>query len=126
MADAPDQPVYLLTGSDRPKIDTALARLRRHFAPEAIEIVTALVSSGEAAVALCNAGSLFGDARLVIVEAVDGARDGAHRPRGRRAAARARGTPGWGAGGRQPTSRRSRRISPARALGPCSRSSART
>jgi len=82
MADAPDQPVYLLTGSDRPKIDTALARLRRHFAPEAIETVTALVSSGEAAVALCNAGSLFGDARLVIVEAVDGARDGDNRLRG--------------------------------------------
>ena len=30
----PDKPVYLLTGSDRPKVDTALARLRRHFQPE--------------------------------------------------------------------------------------------
>ena len=82
MADAPGKPVYLLTGSDRPKIDTALARLRRHFAPEAIETVSALVTSGEAAVALCNAGSLFGDARLVIVEEVDGARDGDNRLKG--------------------------------------------
>ena len=42
MADSPAlKPVYLLTGSDRPKIETALARLRRHFEPEAIEIVSA-------------------------------------------------------------------------------------
>jgi DNA polymerase III subunit delta len=82
MAEAPEKPVYLLTGSDRPKIDTALARLRRHFAPEAIESVSALVTPGEAAVALCNAGSLFGDARLVIVEDVDGSRDGDNRLRG--------------------------------------------
>ena len=33
MAESPAlKPVYLLTGSDRPKIETALARLRRHFA----------------------------------------------------------------------------------------------
>jgi DNA polymerase-3 subunit delta len=82
MADAPDKPVYLLTGSDRPKIDTALARLRRHFAPEATETVSALVTAGEAAVALCNAGSLFGDARLVVVEDVDGLRDGDGRLKG--------------------------------------------
>ena len=72
----PQQPVYLITGSDRPKIDVALTRLRKHFDPEAIEVVSALDTSGDAAVALCNAGSLFGDARLVIVEKVDGARDG--------------------------------------------------
>ena len=76
MADAPDKPVYLLTGSDRPKIETALHRLRRHFAPESVEIVSALEVSGESAVALCNAGSLFGDARLVVVEDVDGRREG--------------------------------------------------
>ena len=72
---APEQalkPVYLLTGSDRPKIETALGRLRRRFAPEAAEVVSALDTSGHAAVALCNAGSLFGDARLVVVEHVDG------------------------------------------------------
>ena len=82
MADTPDQPVYLLTGSDRPKIETALGRLRSHFAPEAVEIVSALEASGESAVSLCNAGSLFGDARLVIVEDVDGRREGDSRRRG--------------------------------------------
>jgi len=82
MAEAPDKPVYLLTGSDRPKIETALERLRSHFAAEAIESVSALETSGESAVSLCNAGSLFGDARLVIVEDVDGNRDGDGRRRG--------------------------------------------
>ena len=82
MADVPDRPVYLLTGSDRPKIDVAVERLRGHFAPEAIETVSALDTTGDAAVALCNAGSLFGDARLVIVEHVDGVRGPENRLRG--------------------------------------------
>lgn len=82
MADAPDKPVYLLTGSDRPKIETALGRLRRHFAPEAIEVVSALDTAGDAVAALCNAGSLFGDSRLVVVEHVDGRRDGDGRLKG--------------------------------------------
>lgn len=68
------KPVYLLTGSDRPKIETALARLRRHFEPEATEIVSAQEVSGAETTALCNSGSLFGDARLVLVEGVDGRR----------------------------------------------------
>ena len=76
MAESPAlKPVYLLTGSDRPKIETALARLRRHFEPEATEIVSAQEQSGAEAAALCNAGSLFGDARLVLVEGVDGRRN---------------------------------------------------
>jgi len=82
IAGSPDRPVYLLTGSDRPKIATALARLERHFASEATSVVSALDTSGEAAVALCNAGSLFGDARLVVVDHVDGARDGDGRRKG--------------------------------------------
>jgi DNA polymerase III subunit delta len=69
------KPVYLLTGSDRPKIETALARLRRHFEPEAVELVTAQDVPGADAAALCNVGSLFGDARLVVVEGVDGRRN---------------------------------------------------
>ena len=69
------KPVYLLTGSDRPKIETALARLRRHFQPEAVELVSAQELSGPEAAALCNAGSLFGDARLVVVEGIDGRRN---------------------------------------------------
>jgi DNA polymerase III subunit delta len=76
VADSPElKPVYLLTGSDRPKIETALARLRRHFEPEATELVSAQEVSGAEAAALCNAGSLFGDARLVLVESVDGRRN---------------------------------------------------
>jgi DNA polymerase III subunit delta len=78
----PDQPVYLLTGSDRPKIDTARARLRVHFAPEAIEVCSALDTPAHTVVALCNSGSLFGDARLVIVEDVDGRRDSDGRLKG--------------------------------------------
>jgi DNA polymerase III subunit delta len=76
MADSPAlEPVYLLTGSDRPKIETALVRLRRHFQSEATELVSAQELSGADVVALCNAGSLFGDARLVLVEGVDGRRN---------------------------------------------------
>ena len=82
MADAPDKPVYLLTGSDRPKIETARKRLRGHFAPEATEIVSAVEAPGPEVVALCNAGSLFGDARLVLVDDVDGRRDGDGRLKG--------------------------------------------
>ncbi len=82
MAEIPDKPVYLLTGSDRPKIETALGRLRGHFAPEATDVVSALDTSAQVAVALCNAGSLFGDARLVIVEDVDGRRDSDDRLKG--------------------------------------------
>jgi len=76
------KPVYLLTGSDRPKIETALIRLRRRFAAETAEVVSATETSGDAAVALCNAGSLFGDARLVIVEDVDGRKDSDGRRKG--------------------------------------------
>jgi DNA polymerase-3 subunit delta len=82
VADAPDKPVYLITGSDRPKIETALARLRAHFAPEAIEVASAIDTSGEDAVGLCNAGSLFGDARLLVVADVDGRKDGEGRRKG--------------------------------------------
>ena len=82
MAEAPSKVVYLLTGSDRPKIETALSRLRGHFAPESVDVVSALETSGEDAVALCNAGSLFGGGRLVFVEDVDGRRDGDGRAKG--------------------------------------------
>jgi DNA polymerase-3 subunit delta len=69
------KPAYLITGSDEPKVELAVTRLRGRFAPEAVERVSALATSGDEAVALCNAGSLFGDARLVLVEAVDGRRN---------------------------------------------------
>jgi DNA polymerase-3 subunit delta len=82
VADAPDKPVYLITGGDRPKIETALTRLRAHFSPEAIESVSAIDLSGDEAVGLCNAGSLFGDERLIVVRDVDGQRDGEGRRKG--------------------------------------------
>jgi DNA polymerase III delta subunit len=65
------KPVYLLAGTDRPKIDTALERLRRHFADGAVESASAVDTSADEAAALCNAGSLFGDARLVVVGEVE-------------------------------------------------------
>ena len=68
------KPVYLITGSDEPKVELAVSRLRGRFAPEAVERVSALDTAGDDVVALCNAGSLFGDARLVLVESVDGRR----------------------------------------------------
>ena len=50
MADAPDKPVYLLTGSDRPKIETALARLRNHFVVESVEVSNPHDTTGDPAV----------------------------------------------------------------------------
>ena len=76
------KPVYLITGSDRPKIDTAVGRLRGRFAPEAVEVVSASDTPGDTVVSLCNAGSLFGDGRLVVVDDVDGRPDGDGRLRG--------------------------------------------
>ena len=66
------EPAYLISGSDRPKVEFAVQRLRARFVPESVEIVSALELSGAEVVALCNAGSLFGDARLVLVTDVDG------------------------------------------------------
>jgi DNA polymerase-3 subunit delta len=82
MAEAPDKPVYLIVGSDRPKIDTATGRLRRHFPAEATDAVSAVDVSGEDVVTLCNSGSLFGDGRLVLVADVDGRPDAEGRRKG--------------------------------------------
>jgi DNA polymerase-3 subunit delta len=65
------RPAYLLTGSDRPKITRALARLRARFGHESVEILSAEGSSGEDAVASLNALGLFGAGRLVVVEGVE-------------------------------------------------------
>ncbi len=72
MSDVELKPAYLISGSDSPKIETAVARLRSHFPAEAIEHVSAVESSGADIASLCNAGSLFGDSRLVVVDDVDG------------------------------------------------------
>lgn len=66
------KPVYLLAGTDRPKVDRAVARLRSRFAEGAIERLSAAETTGEDAVAACNALGLFGGAgRLVEISSVD-------------------------------------------------------
>jgi len=66
------KPAYLLTGSDRPKIERALRRLRRRVGDDAVEILSATEASGEDAVAACNALGLFGGgSRLVLVEGAE-------------------------------------------------------
>ena len=66
------KPVYLISGSDRPKIRLALERLRNHFEEGAVEILAAADHPADDAVAACNALGLFGgERRLVIVEDVD-------------------------------------------------------
>ncbi len=66
------KPVYLLTGTDRPKITLALQRLRGRIGEEATELLHAVDASGEDAVAACNALGLFGgETRLVVVDGVE-------------------------------------------------------
>jgi DNA polymerase-3 subunit delta len=66
------RPVYLIAGSDRPKVELAVRRLRRHFAADATELLLAAETSGEAAAASCNALGLFAaGGRLVVVEGVE-------------------------------------------------------
>jgi DNA polymerase-3 subunit delta len=63
---------YLLVGGDGPKITRALARLRTRVGQDAVESASARDTSGEEAVALCNAMGLFaGGARLVLVDEVE-------------------------------------------------------
>jgi len=63
------KPVYLLTGTDRPKIARAVRRLRDRFGDDSTEHLSARDSSAADVVASCNALGLFGggDGRLVIV-----------------------------------------------------------
>jgi DNA polymerase-3 subunit delta len=65
------RPVYFLTGSDRPKVRRALARLRARFDPESVELLAADTTGGEEAVAALNALGLFGSGHLVAVEGVE-------------------------------------------------------
>ena len=61
------KPVYLLAGTDRPKIARALRRLRDRFDADATDSLSALDTNAADATAACNAFALFGGARLVIV-----------------------------------------------------------
>jgi DNA polymerase-3 subunit delta len=63
--------VYLLAGTDRPKIARALRRLRDRFDAQAVDSLSALDTSGADASAACNSYALFGGGRLVIVTDVE-------------------------------------------------------
>lgn len=66
------KPVYLITGRDRPKIQRAVRRLRDRIGDDATELLSANDTSGDDAVAACNAPGLFGcGERLVIVSDVE-------------------------------------------------------
>lgn len=63
---------YLIAGSDRPKVDRAVARLRARFEDDAVELHDAAETTGEDAVAACNALGLFGSGdRLVVVTSTE-------------------------------------------------------
>jgi DNA polymerase-3 subunit delta len=66
------KPVYLLTGSDRPKVGRALQRLRTRVGEDAVEHLDSPPATGDDAVAACNSLGFFAaEARLVIVGPVD-------------------------------------------------------
>jgi DNA polymerase-3 subunit delta len=74
MSSEPLLPVYLLTGTDRPKRSMALTRLRNRFGEESVEVLFADSSSGSDAVGACNALGLFGaeeGGRAIVVEGVE-------------------------------------------------------
>jgi DNA polymerase-3 subunit delta len=66
------KPAYLIAGSDRPKVDRAVARLRARFDTDAFESMPAGETDGDDAVAACNVMGLFGaGTRLVVVDGVE-------------------------------------------------------
>jgi DNA polymerase III subunit delta len=65
---------YLIAGSDWPKVDAAITRLRAHFPEESVEQFSAGGDSPVDVAGACNALGLFGGRRLVLVrnaEALD-------------------------------------------------------
>jgi DNA polymerase-3 subunit delta len=63
------KPAYLLAGTDRPKVERALRRLRDRFPANAIERHSARDTSPEDLIAVANALGLFaGEGRLIVVE----------------------------------------------------------
>ena len=66
------KPAYLIAGTDRPKVDRAVERLRGRFAMDAVELYDAADLTGEGVVAACNALGLFaGDGRLIVVSGAE-------------------------------------------------------
>ena len=68
--------MYLVTGNDVPKVERTLERLRRRFDAGSVERLVAGKggASGADVVAACNAGTLLGGERLVLVTHIDGQR----------------------------------------------------
>ncbi len=65
------EPIYLMVGTDTPKITRAVRRLLARVGADAVERLDAAETNGEDAVAACNALGLFsGAARVVLVEGV--------------------------------------------------------
>jgi len=63
---------YLITGTDHPKVERALRRLRNRIGDDATELLSAQEASGEDAVAASNALGLFAvERRLVVVSEVE-------------------------------------------------------
>ncbi len=69
MSSAELKPAYLIAGSDWPKVDAAMARLRSRFAEESVEQLAA--GDETDVVAACNALDLLGQPRLVLVRGVE-------------------------------------------------------
>ena len=66
------KPVYVIGGTDRPKIERAVERLRGRFSADAVERLSATDSGGEDAAAACNTLGLFAaGGRLVLVDGVE-------------------------------------------------------
>ena len=78
MAQQPEmKPAYLIAGSDWPKVDAAIARLRSRFPAESVE---QLSPGGEEPIdvaAACNSLGLFPGQRLVLVRNAEGLDDDA-------------------------------------------------
>ena len=63
------KPVYLIGGSDRPKVVRAVRRLRDRVGADGTETLSAVEATVDDAIAACNALGMFaGEARLVLVE----------------------------------------------------------
>ena len=80
MSAAPLDPVYLIGGSDRPKVELAVRRLRARVRAEdgSVEEFTARRAdddgegmSGEEAAGACNALGLFGGTRLMVIQGAE-------------------------------------------------------
>src|SRR3954447_25787207 len=73
----PLKPIYLIHGSDRPKVDLAVRRLRARVETEGGSVETLAADAreepvdGAAAGDACNAMGLFGGLRLVLVTGVE-------------------------------------------------------